>query len=391
MPCAYCKSSHEGKDCPLWHKQLALTKVKSRQIKEEYFGIAPAPFIGHYGYPNVNVGILSPAVISEEQFDNPKYWSEQNYSIPQIIDLRSQLINSKVNLNIKQTDKHLLLAQEVSMASKPAEVEFSLKKAPSFRVRLDSLTAPTGPSAELKKARITSNTKIHTKVEKIVNDELKATEAINYLYKNNFDENFLTKILSTGTLGIDKKLVPTKWSITAVDDIVCKKLVEEIKDYSVADYQAYFGNFMGNYYLIMFFSDMWSYELFELHLGTMGASIDYEGFKGRTSYASNCVGGYYTVKLAIAEKLKSMKRQASVLALRFITDGYTLPLGVWVTREASRKTMSATPIKFASKELMLNYAKLLAKKKFGYDLTNYFDSCWFLKNVEKQKRLFSFS
>lgn len=390
MPCSYCKNNHENYQCPLWHKQLALTKIKNKNIKEYYFGIAPSIFIGHYGYPSVNVGILSPCKISSDPFDNPKLWAKEEYSIPQIIDLRSQLVNSRVKLNVKQNNKYLLLAQEVSLASKPAEVEFKLKKAPVFHISINEFTPPHGPSAELKKAKIISNTKIHTKVEKIINDDLKSVDQVNLLYKYGFDENFIAKILSTGTLGFNKKLVPTKWSITATDDIICKKLVEEIKDYSVADYQAYFAGFMGNYYLIMFFPDLWSYELFELNLSTMGVSIDYESFKGRKNYAFNCTGGYYTVKLAIAEKLKQIKRQSSVLALRFITDEYTLPLGVWVTREASRKALQEKPIKFSSKELMLKYAKLLIKKKFGYDITEYFNNCWFLKNVEKQKKLYNY-
>ena len=390
MPCSYCKSNHESNNCPLWHKQLALTKVKNREIKEEYFGSAPAPFVGSYGYPNVNIGILSPGIINNDPYDNPKLWSEQEFKISQIIDLRSQLINSRTNVNIKNFDEQVRLTQEISMSSRPAEVEFKLKKVPTFRLRLDAFTAPTGPAAELQKAKITSNTKIHTKVEKIVNDEVKAEYAINYLYKQGFDENFLTKILSTGTLGIEKKIVPTKWSITAIDDSLSKNIITRMKEYAVADYQSFFGNYMGNYYLIMFFSDMWSYELFECHIGTQGVSIDYEGFNGRKEYAYNCTGGYYTVRLAIAEKLKEMKRQASVLTLRFITDEYTLPLGVWVTREASRKTLIEKPIKFASKELMIEYAKILSKKKFGYDLTEYFNNCWFLKNVEKQKRLFDY-
>ena len=84
-----------------------------------------------------------------------------------------------------------------------------------------SHTAPTGPNGSLIKAKITSNSKIHTKVDKVVSDiDLKSVDAMVYLHKNDFDENFLSKILSIGTLGIKKnrKLVPTRWGITAVDD-----------------------------------------------------------------------------------------------------------------------------------------------------------------------------
>ena len=36
-------------------------------------------------------------------------------------------------------------------------------------------------------------------------------------------------------------------------------------------------------------------------------STDYENYYGRKEYASTTAGGYYTVRLAILEKLKEMK------------------------------------------------------------------------------------
>ena len=52
-------------------------------------------------------------------------------------------------------------------------------------------------------------------------------------FKNKFDEYTLSKILSVGVLGLkkDKKLVPTRWSITATDDILAKNLLRKIRDF----------------------------------------------------------------------------------------------------------------------------------------------------------------
>jgi len=261
--------------------------------------------------------------------------------------------------------------------------------------------APMGPSANLKKAKITSNPKIHTKVDKIVSDfDLKSVNALTYLYKSGFDENFLSKLLSVGTLGkkLNRKLVPTRWSITATDDTLCKELLKEIKNYNVADYQAYFGNYLGNYYLFLFFSEPWSYELFETYppraywnpTEKTNFTTDFENFFGRKNYAEQCSGGYYTVRLAIAEKLKQLKRQASVLALRFISGDYAVPLGVWITRQSARRALQSKPIKFASKKLMLTYAKHLIKRKFNYDLDLLTRQSKLLKEVGKQKRLVLF-
>jgi hypothetical protein len=85
-----------------------------------------------------------------------------------------------------------------------------------------------------------------------------------------------------------------------------------------------------------------------------------------------------------------MKRQGSVLALRFVTGDYTLPLGVWVTREAARKSMNFNPIEFSSKELMLEYAKKLVKKKFGFDLGDILKNSVLLKNMKQQSKLIKY-
>ena len=107
-------------------------------------------------------------------------------------------------------------------------------------------------------------------------------------------------------------------------------------------------------------------------------------------YAFGTVGGYYTVRLAILEKLKELKRQASVLALRFITDEYTMPLGVWVTREATRKSMQSKPIEFSSKELMLEYARKLVKRKFSYNADYLLNASKLLKSIKQQTKLKKF-
>ncbi|MBW3005071.1 hypothetical protein KY310_04535 [Candidatus Woesearchaeota archaeon] len=408
VPCIKCKGrdpSNCGRTfCPIVAKSDALFKVKDKINKEDFFGSSPAPFVGRFGYPHINVGILSPPEQKDDAwlYDAPNHWSKEEFKIPQIVDLRSSLINSRFKAYVKERSDRLLgITQEVGMASKPVDIEVNLKKKPVFRLNTDAYMAPTGPNADLKKIEITSNPKIHTKVDKVVSDTgLKSADGLVYLYNKGFDENFLSKLLSVGTLGFKdrRKLVPTRWSITATDDTLCKNMLPEIRQYPESDYLAYFGSYLGNYYLILFFSEFWSYELFESYLPMAGwnptnkleYSTDSEGFYGRKDYAENCVGGYYTVRLALAEKMKKMKRQASVLVLRFITGEYAIPLGVWVTREAARKTLSNKPIKFSDKKLMLTYARNLIKKKFGVDIDFILKESVLLKDLGKQKRLSAF-
>jgi len=228
-------------------------------------------------------------------------------------------------------------------------------------------------------------------VDKVVSDtDLKANEALTYLYGKGFDETFLHKILSIGTVGlkISRKLVPTRWSITAVDDTLGKDLIKTIKEYNTTDYMAFSGGYLGNYYLILCFPEPWSYELFEMYAKPNPEFMtDYESYDGRKQYASETVGGYYAARLGILEKLASLKKQASVLALRFITSEYSMPLGVWVVREATRNTMNQPPIAFSSKELMLEYAKKFVKRKFNVDLEDIFRRSKLLQSIKYQNKL----
>jgi len=412
IPCIECKGRNPklcGREfCPIVAKAESLFKTREALDSTSFAGSSPAPFVGRFGYPEVNVGILAPPEVSEDAwiYDAPKHWAASNISIEEIASLRSSLINSRFKANVKaaagSSQKKLLeLSQEIGMASKPVDVELKLKEKPVFKVNTDSHLAPMGPNAKLEKAEITSNPKIHTKVDKAVSDtDLKSTDAIVSLYHSGFDENFLAKLLSVGNLGIEgrRRLVPTRWSITATDDLLAKNMLKEIRTYDFTDYLAFFDSYLGNYYLILCLPEQWSYELFESYLPKaswntseeLQFTTDYEPFTGRKNYAEACTGGYYTVRLAIAEKLSKMKKQASVLALRFITGEYAMPLGVWVTREASRRALSAKPISFASKELLLSYAKQFVKNKFGADIVSMLKQSILLKNFGKQARLESF-
>ena len=389
--------------CPIYAKSQAIFKVEKILNKSDFASSSPAPFVGHYGYPKVNVGILSPAKLEEdaELYDAPQYWADHNFKIPKIVDLRSSLINSRFKIEVKKQNKFLDISKEVGMASKPVDVEISVDEKPRFRLKVDSYNAPVGPNAKLKNAQITSNPRISHYVDKVVdNIDLKAKNAILYLHKKDFNENFLTKLLSVGNLGLKKnrKLVPTRWSITATDDMIAKELIAKIKDYKQADYLAFFGSYLGNYYLILLFPEPWFYELFETYMPKTSWNVDenvnyttdYEPYYGRKTYAENCAGGYYAARLSIVEKLEKTKRQSSVLELRFITGEYAVPLGVWVVREAVRKAMKNRPIEFASKELMLNYARLLIKKKFNYDVNNLLKNSILLRNIKHQTKLNKF-
>jgi hypothetical protein len=378
-------------------------------FKDEFFSNSPPSiFIGSkLAYPNVNVGILAPPerVENASFYDAENVWPTIPLTINDIIKLRTSLINSRfktTTASARSQGKFLQIAQEIGMASQAVDVEIQLKKKVRIHQEFDQVHKPMGPAAPLLKAQITENTKIETKVDKVVSDtDLKAGEALTYLYQSNFPHQALSQLLSIGVMGLkhNRKLVPTRWSITSTDDTLGKHIINEIKDYNSIDTcQLYVGNYFGNYYYILLFPDVWSYELFETYLPgsawnstqTLTAATDYESYDGRKDYAEHCAGGYYAARLPILEKLKTLRRQASILTIRFETPEYHTGLGVWVVRSASQKTMTTNPLEFSSKEELLSALQKKVKERFNLDVTQIIGKSKLLSQMKEQRKLTSF-
>ena len=363
----------------------------------------PSVFIGSkLKYPLVNVGILSPLQRDENAwiYDDAKYWAENKFQINDVLKLRDNLLNSRFQSNVKTSGtskKFIEIAQEIAVASKPVDLEIELKNKLNFARSKDKVLTSIGMRAGLKKAKITSNVKVHQQVDKVINDEIKATQGIQNLYKKGFDEYTLSKILSVGVLGLkkDKKLVPTRWSITATDDTLGKTIIEKIKDYPIIENpELFYGEFLGNQYLIMLFPEIWGYELFELYFpgsswnpsNELKASTDYEDFHGRKNYAFSTAGGYYASRLPILEYLNSIKRQASVLVIRIETPSYWAALGVWVVRESVRKALMKK-MRFSEDKELIESAKKIGKIKYNFDVEEILKKSKFLNEKKSQKKI----
>jgi hypothetical protein len=389
-------------------KKIAETKFKYRDlgsVSNLNTTSPPSVFIGSkLRYPAVNVGILSPLESDENAwvYDNAKYWANNNFSIKDVVNLRENLLNSRFKGNVndvrQEKNKFVEIAQQTALGSKPVDVEIQLKRNIGFNFRKDKIATPQGLSGELKKAKITGNVKIERKVDKVINDDIKAVKGIEYLYKNKFSEYVLSKILSVGVLGLkkDKKLVPTRWSITATDDMIGKKLIEKIKSYKwIENYELFFGEFMGNCYLVMLLPNVWSYELFELYLpgsswnpgNKMKASTDFESYGGRKNYASNTAGGYYASRLPILEYLEKEKKQASVLVVRLELPSYWASLGVWVVRESVRKALANKKLEFNDLKELIDSSEKIGMIKFGYDPKKILKTSKLLEQIKTQTNL----
>ena len=371
--CLYCKAGKMlcGKSsCPIIAKDSGIMKHRSKMNSKEIYGdTPPGVFVGREGYPKVSIGpMISPYHGNTEILDAPERWIGK--SIDEIINYRYSLIRGKIRCTVlePQHGSRLLDSlQDLAMAAQPAESEATFSKKPDNKLTLSSEAQPFGPSAPLKTFKV-SSLKVDRRIEKAYYDrDLTATEAIQGLYSRGLSVTRIQKAFSMGMFGLGnkRKLVPTRWSITAVDNNLSLTSIEKVKQFETIDkYKVYIFRNLDNIFAAILSPENWRFEWIEAWFpGTTwnenGSSPvimgDYEPYWGRNAYAS--IGGcYYSARLAITERLLRERRQASALVLREIHPRYILPVGVWNVRESIRTALRSNPAKFDTLDSAVRYA-----------------------------------
>jgi hypothetical protein len=361
--CVLCKGSRMlcGKTrCPIMVKVNYFLKSAPLMETADIDGVSPpSVFIGRIGYPHVYIGPLVPPVHENTAiFDSPENWFGK--SMDEIVGFRSLLIRGKHLVNatkISEAGRILDETRELALADTCVDTELNLTKKPQGSITMSDDVQPFGPSAPIRDLHV-GNARYDQKVEKAYYDtDLRATPAIVDLYNRGVTVTKIQKAFSVGAFGVEKnrRLVPTRWSITAIDDTISKSLVAQVKTYpEINEYRVYESNYLDNVFEILLLPQQWSYESMEAwYPGTAwnpnGSSVaiysDWEGNSGRTKYAS--IGGcYYSGRLAICEQLLRERRQATAIVLREARPGYIMPIGVWQVRENVRNAMRQKPIKF---------------------------------------------
>lgn len=396
--CARCKGKgYCGKPC----KILAKIQNFLPKTKLHFSGSSPPEiFVGRHGYPQVNTGILAPQEYGNtEEMSMPEEWHEKKLDIHQILSLRSQLIYSRFKSRVsdaRNSPRFLEVMQQISLASKPVSTEIFLKKSPRTSFMMDKHIPIIGNPAPLQSVRLEENPRIEKKVDYLVADtDSKAQQSMRELYKSSIQTSNIIKILSAGLLGLKKnrKLVPTRWAVTAVDDTLSKQLLEKIRFYSeISEIQVFSGEYVGNHYEFLLLPDKFSFEVIE---AKMSGSVwnpfsqnnlfmqDYEGFSGRKAYADNVTGAYYSNRLALCEWLERVRRQASCLVLREARPEYYAPLGVGILREASRQAFKEKPE--IHQDLSSAFQSMQQRMRLPVQLFK--EKSELLKNYRKQTRL----
>jgi hypothetical protein len=359
----------------------------------------PSVFIGRMGYPNVYAGPLVPPVEGDTSlYDLPEFWFGK--SIDEIVGFRSMLIRGKHRVHVREFEeagKIIEKTRELALAVKPVDVELMLTKKPHGSIFLSDDVQPFGPSAPIRDLNV-SNTSWDHQIEKAYSDtDLKAVPAVLELYSKGVLETRIQKAFSVGAFGLEenRRLVPTRWSITAVDDIISKNLMDQVKQFpEINEYRIYESKYLDNVFEVLMLPREWSYEAIEAwYPGTVwnpdGKQVvmfsDWEGHERRTTYAQ--IGGcYYAARLAVCEQLLKERRQATVIVLREAHPGYIMPVGVWQVRENVRNAMRQKPLIYNT----LNEALERIAHQFSIPIQSWIRESHLIRSSLFQKRITDF-
>ncbi|WP_268542177.1 hypothetical protein [Candidatus Nitrosotenuis cloacae] len=307
----------------------------------------PSVFVGSFGYPKVGVGPMVPPIHGDTSLlDAPERWLGR--TLEEIVNFRLNLVRGVQKVSVTDPQgRYLESLQELAMSQNTPDSDLVFQKKTLPITSIDGESAPFGPIGEIKTAKF-SNMSTNKSIEKSYYDrDLKAEDAIIMLYNSGVEISKIQKCLSIGMFGKKRKLVPTRWSITATDDAISKSLVSEVLDCQKIDSHLVFTHeHLGNVFSILLFPHRWIFEMEEAwhtESGQMGFGADSEDANGIDHYPS-IAGAYFAAKLGVAEYLKQRQLQAGVLVLREIRPEYAVPVGVWQVREAVRAAMTKTPL-----------------------------------------------
>ncbi len=354
--CLRCRSAQLlcGKPvCPILLKYRAFAQTLPMVDGRDLSGTSPpAVFVGRFGYPSVAVGpLLSPEHGSTEVMDTPEEWVGR--SVAEVVGFRTGLVRGTTRLRVTDAERPIPMLEEMQLlgiAAESVESEAHFRRPPRGHLSLSDSTPPFGPSAPIERVRLDVR-RVDPHLDRLTSDtDANARLAVGELYDRGVRVSRIQRAFSIGTLGRRgrRRLVPTRWSITAVDDLLSKQNLETVRDLpEISEIRVHRLTALDNRWILVFLPGAYRYESIEAwypntlwnpdptQIVIMG---DHEGFEGRTTYAS--IGGcYYAARLATSEALLRWGRQSGVVVLREVHPGEILPLGVWNVREHVRAAL----------------------------------------------------
>ena len=360
----------------------------------------PSIFVGRYGYPKVRIGPMIPPLHGDTTIlDRTELWTGK--SIEEIANYRLSLVLGTMNVNVHDisSSRYLENMQELAMSERPAEAEATFEKRPvadahmQKELRLDHEATPFGPAAPLRGFNV-SSLSADQRIETAYYDtDLRAAEAMMELYRRSVEISIIQRVLSMGMLGVKKKrkLVPSRWSISATDDIISSMLVKEIAMNPTIDlFEVTRYSHLANYYsIILIPNHRWIFEMIESWFtsrGQVATGADNEDERG-LNHNPTIAGAYFAARLAVAEHLARRYKKAGAIVLREIHPNYVMPLGVWQIREGVREALKNPPQKFER----FDHAMSFACSYMSVSKNEIVQKSWLWKSFKGQTKISDFA
>jgi len=386
--------------CPILERSSTNSKIVSSMVGTDFVGASPPGFfVSWQNYPKVAVAPLSalPSEVSPIS-DMPEKW--YGTSQEKIISFRESLLRSYKVMPVSlasDPNYELISFQEIAMSSNIFEMEVSLVNKPIAETSFDSFTAPLGPSAKLNKISLLENPSIPKEIDNYNSDtDAKANTALIDLFLKGIPVSQLAKVLSSGALGVKKhrKIVPTRWSITAVDSNLSKFFIDEKlpQNKLIDSFQLFHSKYLDNDFWIMLLPYPWSFEQIEVWLPggiwnkdatEFNVLSDYELNSGLVGYPKETEGAYFAARLAITEYLYDKKLNASAIVFREVGKDYAVPLGVWQIRENVRAALKEKALTFSTLDLTLEFLS----SKLAVPIDQYKKKSFLIQQFKSQTRL----
>lgn len=389
--------------CPLLAEvRNRLPVVEPTSIAEMVGPSPPQLFVGRYGYPDVRAGPSASWLSENDSELAPSATGDPadlfGRPLEEVAARHANLITGGQRMKVQEAQRPgqmLETTQEIAMAAHSVDVELDfaspilIGRSPTF----DSMSTPLGPTGEVLRAEVVGHPSIPRKVDSIAGEtDLLATDAMDELSASSIGEAHISRLLSSGVLGREsaRRLVPTRWSITATDDMLGKRLWRRARDLpSIDKVLVYEATYLDNRFHIILTPGIWAFHMLEawtrgsLWSDSGGVIGDWEEMKPRAKYADRITGAYYAARLGVLEHMLSVGRSGACLIWRDIGEGYWAPVGVWLIRETVREAMKQPPKQFDSLKEAVDYVG--PRVSSSDDLRN----SWFVKRGQ-QTRLDSF-
>jgi len=342
----------------------------------------PSGVVGEHGYPKVKVyvGVSADTNTDVKFLEDPPRWWDSSLKLEDIIKLRSEMINIVNEGRYHVRDVEKLYSREISLiqvSDRPVDCEVKVEKILDRNIMFDLRLLPLSMRV-LGSIKVTTNPHIDHRMEKMIHDyDMKARDAIVELYKSGIDVYNIQRALSFGLLGTRRfrRIVPTRWAITAVDRTITKYLREEVKKFSeVPEFELYQVEYMNNRFTVIVIPGDLRVRWIEFWYPRAGMEhrdnrpvLSLEIVEDLRGEVETMDGGFEAARMGILEALCKRRRKGKIIIIREILPNYYIGVGNWHIREDMRRIFTLKPIVRSSddRELLRELSRVFKDDKIA--------------------------